>query len=121
MARYIAPGGKNTYDNLTVTGTLTATGAVVHTGSTFKFFNRSPSGLAGGNFSRQLLNTSTVLTNYTSDPESTPYTGALDGEAKLADLNALRVAYENLRTHHENTMACLNSVMERLQGIGIMG
>jgi hypothetical protein len=43
-----------------------------------------------------------ALTAYTTDTESSAYTGAADGEAKLADLNALRVAYENLRTAYDD-------------------
>lgn len=41
--------------------------------------------------------TKQTLAAYTTDPESSAYTGAADGEAKLTDLNSLRVAYENLR------------------------
>ena len=43
-----------------------------------------------------------ALNAYTTDAESSAYTGATDGEAKLADLNALRVAYENLRASHDD-------------------
>ena len=39
---------------------------------------------------------------YTANNQSAAYTGAADGEAKLADLNALRVAYENLRLAYED-------------------
>jgi hypothetical protein len=39
-----------------------------------------------------------TLAAYTTNAESSAYTGATDGEAKLSDLNDLRVAYENLRT-----------------------
>lgn len=43
-------------------------------------------------------------TSYTSDTETTAYTATTDASgvaAKLADLNALRVAYENLRAYVE--------------------
>lgn len=43
-----------------------------------------------------------VLNAYTTDTESGAYTGAADGEAKLTDLNALRVAYENLRASYDD-------------------
>lgn len=43
-----------------------------------------------------------ALATYTSDPESTEYT-----EATVANLNALRVAYENLRASHEDLRAKL--------------
>jgi hypothetical protein len=44
---------------------------------------------------------------YSASNQSTAYTGAADSEAKLADLNALRVAYENLRASHESIRAAL--------------
>jgi hypothetical protein len=43
-----------------------------------------------------------VLAAYTSDGEGSAYTGAADGEAKLADLNQLRVAYETLRASYDD-------------------
>lgn len=48
-----------------------------------------------------------VLAAYTADPESVAYTGQASGVAgttyaKVADLNALRVAYENLRAGYED-------------------
>jgi len=46
---------------------------------------------------------------YVSDPEAVPYVGAVDGEAKLNDLNALRVAYENLRISYDDLLAKLKS------------
>lgn len=55
---------------------------------------------------------------YTADNESAAYTGAADGEAKLADLNALRVAYENLRAAYESTSQVLNSVIDDHQAYG---
>lgn len=64
--------------------------------------------------------TSRTVAAYTSDPESSAYTGAADGEAKLADLNALRVAYENLRVHHESTVQVLNQLIDDLQAYGLI-
>lgn len=57
---------------------------------------------------------------YTADPETSAYTGAADGEAKLVDLNALRVAYENLRLSHESSKQLLNSVLDDLQSYGLL-
>jgi len=57
---------------------------------------------------------------YTSDPESSAYTGAADGEAKLVDLNALRVAYENLRVAYESTSQVLNQLLDDLQANGLL-
>lgn len=61
-----------------------------------------------------------TLPAYTSDPESSAYTGAADGQAKLTDLNALRVAYENLRTSHEAAMQVINSMLDDLQALGLL-
>lgn len=54
-----------------------------------------------------------ITTGYTADVESTTYTGLADGEpatpyAKVTDLNALRVAYENLRGLTEKILDRLN-------------
>lgn len=62
-----------------------------------------------------------TLSAYTSDPESVAYTGAADTEAKLADLNALRVAVENLRGLTEDLAAFVNSLVDALQAAGIVG
>lgn len=64
-----------------------------------------------------------TLSAYTSDPESSAYTGIDNAQggtpyAQLADLNALRTAYENLRTFTEDTAQMLNSVVDDLQTIG---
>jgi len=48
--------------------------------------------------------------DYTSDPQSSAYTGAADGEAKLADLNALRAGYEEVRTAVEDLRSLLDTV-----------
>lgn len=60
-----------------------------------------------------------TLSAYTPDSESGAYTGAADGEAKLADLNALRVAVENLRALAEDTAQFLNAVVDDLQTYGL--
>jgi hypothetical protein len=61
-----------------------------------------------------------TLSAYTPDVESSAYTGAADSEAKLADLNALRVAYENLRTFVEDLAQHHNSVLDDLQANGLL-
>lgn len=60
-----------------------------------------------------------TLSAYTSDPESSAYTGAADGEAKLADLNALRVAYENLRAFTEDLAQLVNAMLDDDQAYGL--
>ena len=44
-----------------------------------------------------------------------------DGEAKLADLNALRTAYENLRAFTEDAVQLLNYAVDKLQANGLLG
>jgi hypothetical protein len=58
---------------------------------------------------------------YTTDPESGAYTGAADSEAKLADLNSLRVAYENLRASHDNLLQVVTAIIDDLQADGRLG
>lgn len=61
---------------------------------------------------------------YTADNEGSAYTGIDNLQpgsvyATVADLNALRVAYENLRAHHESTAQVLNTVVDDLQANGL--
>ncbi len=67
-----------------------------------------------------------TLSAYTSDPESSAYTGIDNAQggtpyAKLTDLNALRVAYDNLRTFSEDLAAFVNSWVDDAQTIGLVG
>lgn len=62
---------------------------------------------------------------YTADDESAAYTGIDNAQvgtvyATVADLNALRTAYENLRAFTEDGMKMLNSVVDDLQTIGLV-
>ncbi len=64
-----------------------------------------------------------TLSAYTADAESTAYTGIDNAQAgtpyaQLTDLNALRVAYENLRAFVEDAVGMLNGVVDDLQTIG---
>lgn len=61
---------------------------------------------------------SRTVAAYTADNESAAYTGAADGEAKLADLNALRVAYENLRAEVEMLRSVVNQIIDDQQSYG---
>jgi hypothetical protein len=77
--------------------------------------------VAGPTFTQTYATTATTFPAYTPDDESVAYTGAADGEAKLTDLNALRVAYENLRAHCEAQGKILNTVLDRLQSLMLAG
>lgn len=61
---------------------------------------------------------SRTLAAYTTDPESSAYTGAADGEAKLSDINQLRVAVENLRLSHDNLLQVFTQVFIDLRNHG---
>lgn len=103
-----AAGGK--------TGIIMATsGTAVQLG----FFGTSPT-VRTAAYTQTYATTSRTVAAYTADTESVAYTGAADGEAKLADLNALRVAYENLRVAHESTTQVLNQVLDDLQAYGLL-
>jgi hypothetical protein len=63
-----------------------------------------------------------TLGAYTADAESAAYTStpaALADAATLADLNALRVAYENLRAFVENHAGFTNALVDDLQAYGL--
>lgn len=63
---------------------------------------------------------------YTPDDESGAFTGIDNAQggtpyAQLTDLNALRVAYENLRGLSEDIAQALNAVIDDLQAMGAVG
>lgn len=65
-----------------------------------------------------------TISAYTSDPESSAYTGIDNLQAgavyaTVADLNALRVAYENLRAMAEDVQQGLNALIDDMQTIGL--
>ena len=67
-----------------------------------------------------------TLGAYAADVESSAYTGInnLQGGtpyAQVTDLNALRVAYENLRAFTEDAVQMLNAVVDDLQTAGLLG
>jgi hypothetical protein len=65
-----------------------------------------------------------TISAYTPDSESGAYTGIDNAQvgsvyAQVADLNALRVAYENLRGLSEDIAQALNAVIDDLQAYGL--
>lgn len=87
--------------------------SLTHAGNKIGFFNTTPAvqqsnpGVDGGGGS------------YVANVQSSAYTGAADGEAKLADLNALRVAYENLRLGFQALQTSTKQVEDRLVLYGL--
>lgn len=77
-------------------------------------------------YTQTYTTTSRTHAAYTSDPESSAYTGidnlqAGTPYAKLSDLNTLRIAYENLRVGVESAKAVLNQMLDDLQSYGLLG
>lgn len=101
-------------------GTSSGTKFGTATSQKLAFFNATPV-VQPSAYTQTYSTADKTLSAYTSDPESSAYTGAADGEAKLADLNALRVAYENLRVFAEDLAAFVNSVVDDLQALGLVG
>ena len=106
---------------LTCSGIIIGSGNLEHRGSAAQvgFFNVGPVSKQAG-FTQAYSSADRTISSYTADNEGSAYTGAADGEAKLADLNALRVAYENLRAHAEDVGQGLNAVIDTLQAYGLV-
>lgn len=103
-------------------GDFTIGGALNHDGTTVGFYGHAPVSRPAA-YTQTFSTTSRTHAAYTSDPESSAYTGSpvdAAATAKLADLNALRVAYENLRVHHESTSKVLNQILDDLQAQGLL-
>jgi len=67
-----------------------------------------------------------TLSAYTADNESGAYTGIDNAQAgsvyaTLTDLNALRTAYENWRAFVEDIAGMLNSTVDDLQALNLVG
>ena len=65
-----------------------------------------------------------TLNTYTSDPESSAYVGIDSGVAgspyaTVANLNTLRVAYENLRTSYDNSLQVQSQLITSLKKLGL--
>lgn len=78
---------------------------------------------AGGPFIQTYATADTTLAAWTPDTESVAYTGIATGVggtpyAQLTDVNALRVAYENLRVAHAELAQFVNALVDVLQARG---
>lgn len=95
-----------------------------HLGSQLGFFN-APAVVRSAPYTQSYSTSTRIINSYTPNPQSTVYEGwdnAQSGSvyAKLADLNTLRVAYENLRALAENVAKALNSVIDDMQSYGLL-
>jgi hypothetical protein len=102
-------------------------GALNHDGTTAGFYGIAPVTRPAA-YTQTYATADKTLGAYTADDESGAYTqvgaGAdtvdITDTAKLADLNALRTAVENLRALVEDSTQMLNSVVDDLQASGLL-
>lgn len=92
----------------------------------FGIFGTSPLTGVPVSFAQTYDTTDATLSSYTADAEASAYAGIESGStgavfAQLTDLNALRVAYENLRAHSEDVGKAVNSIVDALQAFGLVG
>lgn len=88
-------------------------------------FNGATPVVKPGAYTQTYATATRTLAAYVADTETVAYTGLATDEvgtpyASVADLNALRVAYENLRALVENTTQLLNSVIDDAQAYGLL-
>jgi hypothetical protein len=107
--------------------TDTSTGMKIGTGTTQKlgFWNATPV-VRPSAFTQTFATAARTVNAYTSDPESSAYTGIDNAQAgtvyaKLTDLNSLRTAYETLRAMAENMQQVVNALIDDHQSIGLCG
>lgn len=89
------------------------------------FFGGNPTARPGA-ITQTYATTSQTMNAYTPDAESSAYTGIDNAQggtvyATVADVNALRVAYENLRAALENRQNVLNFLIDSMQSVNIAG
>jgi len=87
------------------------------------FFGATPVGRAAA-LTQTYSTADRTLSAYTADDESAAYTGIDNLQSgtiygQVADVNALRVAYENLRAFTEDLAAFVNALVDDMQGYGL--
>jgi len=107
---------------------LSISGGLAQLGGDVGFFGQTPVAQPAV-YTQTFATADRTIDAYTADAETSVYTGDAGGVAtvsaaanvaKLADLNALRVAYENLRALTEDTTKALNAVIDDLQSLGLL-
>jgi len=107
---------------------LSVSGGLAQKGGNVGFFGSIPVAQPTA-YTQTFATADRTIDAYTADAETSVYTGDAGGVAtvsaaanvaKLADLNALRVAYENLRALTEDTTKALNAVIDDLQSLGLL-
>jgi hypothetical protein len=105
-----------------IDGTLWLDGDLVHSSGNIGVFGADPTGQAAA-LVQTYSTADRTLSAYTADNESASYTGIPDGSgdlpyAHIDDLNALRTAYENLRTFTEDLAQFVNALVDDQQTYG---
>jgi hypothetical protein len=103
---------------------LKLSGDLNHDGTNIGFFTAVPVPQAAA-YTQAYAAVNRTLAAYTADDESGAYTGIDNAQggtpyATVVDLNALRVAYENLRALCENSAQMINAVVDDLQAYGLV-
>lgn len=87
------------------------------------FFGATPVAKASA-YTQTFSTASRTMNAYTSDPESSAYTGINNAQAgtpyaQVVDLNTLRTAYENLRAMTENLQQVVNALIDDHQAYNL--
>ncbi len=80
-------------------------------------------GMPAGPYTAGYSATNRTLPSYTADPKTSAFVGGLLDllqAARLSDLNAVRVALENLRALSEGTAQQHNALVADLKAMGIL-
>lgn len=110
-------------ESLKTSGGVIIGGKLDHDGSLAGFYGVTPV-TRPSTITQNYSTSDRTLSSYTPDVENTAYTGIDNAQtgavyAKIDDLNALRIAYENLRTFVEDAIQLLNAVVDDLQNLGL--
>jgi hypothetical protein len=106
-------------------GTTTGTQLGTATTQRLGFWGATPV-TRPGPYTQVYMATARTLMAYTPIVESTAFSGIATGQAgspyaQASDLNSLRMAYENLRQLTENLAQVVNSLMNDLRSMGLIG
>ena len=106
-----------------VDGSRSISGPLDHDGSKVGFFGVTPVSQPAA-LTQTYSTADRTLSAYTPDSESSSYSGIDNAQggsvyAQVSDLNALRIAYENLRALVEDLAQFVNAITDDLQTLGL--
>jgi hypothetical protein len=110
--------------SFTCAGDANIGGNLNHDGANVGFFGHAVAGQPGS-YTLTYPTGAKTLPAYTPDAENSAYTGIANNVggtpyAQLTDLNALRVAYENLRSSHDELLKVTRQLIFDLQSLGLV-